>query len=1090
MKICPKCKGVCRDAAMVCSGCGHEVTSTNLVDGDNLVGLRLADKYELAEYLGEGAMGWVYKGTHMTLENSVAVKIMKPQVRPDENRAARFKREAKAASRLNHPHIISVIDFGETPSGLLYIVTEFLRGVPLTELLHHEEPINFKRAVRIMSQILSALEESHNGNVVHRDLKPDNIMVSQLRGGEDFVKVLDFGIAQILDQDSQKLTQQGQLFGTPDYMAPEQVRTQEITAAADIYAAGIILFEMLTGRLPFQAENLFDVLKAHLYSSPPRLAEVVPELNYSEQLQTLIDKALEKDPQNRFACAGDFRRALRKAARLTTIGTKACPKCNQSVETSVQFCSHCGHRLHAPKEGKKSLATADTQYAVDDQKKSVPSDSQPTLDRLWSSLAVKLPLMNRKEERKILRSLIEEKLSAVQLVGTVGMGKTALAANTAREAASLGFQVHWVEPHSSNLPVSWEPVRQAVASVLSISRSPTEAELRDTIASNEGLIREYQGLSELFGYQNPLRKTSPLTRRDETIASAWKTILHKTDTPQLIVFEDIDLYDEPSRLFVERLAKTRGQGSRLLIVITSTVPLLESIPSMKTIDLKPLDRQTVDILVNELFNRPTDSWGGMMSNMAASSKGHPLWLEQALALATESGTESNQELPDLILTRLSRLPSDAQQILQALAVIGMEGKAKDVAFLLEKESLNETAVQLLSLRGFLVQEDDIDPSTAKPDKTGPKELPGHKVLPVLKLRFSHPFIVSIIRESLPAEVRSFYNRRFVQLFDSRSVPAVCKAYHFLSAGMEQDAFQCYETAGDDAFDHFDAQGAISFYRQALDIARWRLLLSEDDIRYITLNAKLGKAMSAAGDLNGALIVLKHGAGNSSFYPEIKIDITRSLAKVLMSQGYPAKAIAALRQAIGDAIMHGDAEVLTDLYLELGELLVLSGDTVQALEELNEGQDLVTAGEGPMVSKAPKNLWLLLVKISELRSSQSSDLSNLKTAMETASAALIQAERISDSTGIAGAHILLAELHRKASIDEKIDHHISQALKTLRTIGDRKGQVRCLLLAASRKNSGDSEAYREEAYQLAWEIGWPDGMKHATERTLIQTNEVA
>lgn len=1087
---------MCRDTDRVCPKCRHEVNSSNLVDGDNLVGLRLADKYELVEFLGEGAMGWVYRGTHLALESSVAVKIMKPQVRPDENRSARFKREARAASRLNNPHIISVIDFGETPSGLLYLVTEYLRGEALTDLLHKEELLAFKRAVRILSQILSALEESHNCGVVHRDLKPDNIMVSQLRGGEDFVKVLDFGIAQIQDKETQKLTQQGQLFGTPDYMAPEQVRTQEITGAADLYAAGVILFEMLTGRLPFQAESLFDVLKDHLYTAPPKLSEVAPEMVYPTQLQEMLDKALEKEPKKRFANAGEFRRALRKAARLTTGEAKPCPRCNQLVEKKVQFCPHCGHRLQAPKKQKpkRSMATAVTQYAMDNDegKPSEPrplSDSQPTLDRLWSSLTVRLPLVDRKEERTALKELLEGHLAVVQLVGTVGMGKTALARYTAREARSLGLPVHWVEPHKSLLPVSWAPVRQTVASVLGLSSEPTEADLRSVVGTHEDLIREYHGLSELFGHGGPLQQADATTRRDETIASAWKTVLSKTATPRLIVFEDIDLYDTPSRLFVERLSKNRGQGSNLAMVVTSTVPILESSPKTATLELKPLDNRTVSVLIGELFSRPTDSWGGIMSTLVSSSQGNPLWLEQALALASESGTESDQALPDLVSTRLSRLPSKSQQILQALAVLGMESTINDVAFLIGETSLDEASLHLLSLRGFLLPPGDSEPSPSPPDRTGPEDVEEVEYPTSEALKFTHPFLVPIIRETLPAEVRLEYNKRCAQLYEAQSVAPEQLARHLLEAGRENDALRQYEIAGDEALRYSDAFGAIEHYRKAVDIARWNLLMSEDDPSYLTLNAKLGESMNAAGDFKGAHVVLKYAVSNSAVHPENGAKIRRFLSKVLVSEGRPAKAVETLRSAIGDAILQGDAEVLTEMYLELADLLVHSGDKTQALQELKEGLDMVTLGQGPMSASGPQNLWKMLLRMAEIQNTSSTNAAGIQSALKTASSALHQAERVSSPLGMARTHLLLAELAHKAERSDEVDPHLHAALKTLRHLGDRRGQAECLLRAATHGKNGKARAYIQEAYQLAWEIGWTEGMKRAGAQS-SQSDQVA
>jgi serine/threonine-protein kinase len=1081
---------MCKDTDRVCPQCGQEVTASNLVDGDNLVGLRLADKYELTEFLGEGAMGWVYRGTHLALQSSVAVKIMKPQIRPDEQRAARFKREARAASRLNHPHIISVIDFGETPSGLLYLVTEFLRGKSLSDVMSQEGPLEFKRIVRLMGQILSALEESHNCGVVHRDLKPDNIMVSVLRGGDDFVKVLDFGIAQIQEKNSQKLTQQGQLFGTPDYMAPEQIRSQEVTGAADIYATGVMLFELLTGQLPFTAENLFDVLKDHLYTAVPKLDEIIPEQNYPPQLQKILDRALAKDPEKRFDDPGEFRRALKKAAKLTTGAARPCPRCNQLVSRKVQFCPHCGQRLQAPRpKPERSIATAETQYDLTEEaRQSYPStDSQPTLDRLWSSLTVRLPLVDRQQERKTIHKLLEEQIKTVQLVGTVGTGKTALAQVAAREAQKSGLPVHWIDPHPSLLPVPFAPVRAAICAVLGLPDKPTRKKLLETIAARPSIQSERAGLLALFGFESALGESSASVRRNEAIAAAWKVVLLTCEEPKLIVFEDLDLFDGPSRLFIQRLAHNRGQGAHLCLLVTSTVPFLEKSADLVTCELSPLPERSVSLLVNELFSRPTDSWGGVMSSLVRASKGNPLWLEQALALATESGTESDQALPDLFATRLSRLPSAAQQALQALAVFGIEATLDDIGHLLESP-LTEETLQLLSLRGFLLPHGEAEASV--PKTTRPASQPDHKTLGHQSLKFSHPFMVPLIRELLPAEVRQKLNAQAAEWLAPQNHPPSVLAHLFFEGSQYHQAIDQLLHAGRRALDYCDASGAIGFLRRSVDIARWKLLIAEDDPLYIELNYRLGEAMYAAGDYRGAQVVLRYAESYSGANPRLASQIKRLLAKVLVAHGKPVKGVDTLRQAVGDAILGGDADVLAEMYLELGELLVHSNDTPQALKELVEGLDLVTAGQGPSCQDGPKLLWKMLARMAEYKGRLEHTAEGLERAVSLAEAALKAAHNIKSAVGVATSHMLLADLLHRVAKPKDAQKNIQAAMDAASDIGDRKLVAACALKAAQySEDDTHAASLFQKAYQLAWEIGWQEGMKIAGEKKL-QNNQVA
>jgi tRNA A-37 threonylcarbamoyl transferase component Bud32 len=293
---------------------------------DPLVGLVVGGRFQIEDLIGQGGMGKVYRARHLALERTVVLKMLKPQLLEDPTLVGRFEREAKAASRLNHPNVIQVLDFGRLENdGTLYIVMEYVQGKDLRLVLRDEWPLAEERLCDIMAQVCSALGEAHVNNVIHRDLKPENIMVEARRDQPDHVKVLDFGIAKILDSDVSGLTRHDVVCGTPQYMAPEQATGSALDERSDVYALGVILYQMATGHLPFDGANSMEVLTRHVNESPIPPRQRQPDAPISEPMERLILRALEKDPAKRPQTAEQFREALlavpaqaRAAARAAT----------------------------------------------------------------------------------------------------------------------------------------------------------------------------------------------------------------------------------------------------------------------------------------------------------------------------------------------------------------------------------------------------------------------------------------------------------------------------------------------------------------------------------------------------------------------------------------------------------------------------------------------------------------------------------------------------------------------------------------------------------------------------------------------------
>ncbi|HET6972517.1 MAG TPA: protein kinase, partial [Pyrinomonadaceae bacterium] len=315
MKKCPKCGVEYPDTTTLCPADGIALEK----DPDSLVGATLAGKYRIDARLNEGGMGTVYRGTHVLMDKTVAIKVLRPSLAADEKIVARFSREARAASRISHPNAISVTDFGEDESGHVFLVMEFLSGKTLKQLIRDEGPLPLARVVDITRQVADALNAAHEQGVVHRDLKSDNIMLVDTMGG-DHAKVLDFGIAKINEPDGNPvdtgLTAPNLVIGTPQYMSPEQCSQDgEIDARSDIYSLGVILFEMLVGHVPFSGDSPTMVMMKHLQEPVPSVLEERSDLPAS--VARVVARAMAKVRDNRYQTVAELIEDLTIAAGMT-----------------------------------------------------------------------------------------------------------------------------------------------------------------------------------------------------------------------------------------------------------------------------------------------------------------------------------------------------------------------------------------------------------------------------------------------------------------------------------------------------------------------------------------------------------------------------------------------------------------------------------------------------------------------------------------------------------------------------------------------------------------------------------------------------
>ena len=259
----------------------------------------LNGQFQILQKIGSGGMGSVYKALQPAMNRMVAVKILHPKLANRKDLVSRFRREARAMSHLTHPNTVKVYLYGELEDGSLYIVMEYLEGKNLNQTVRAEGPMSLERGVPILIQACHALEEAHRAGIIHRDLKPENIFLSQQGGMKDYAKVLDFGLAKVTEREMRPgsviLTQEGMVFGTPEFMSPEQAQGKALTPASDIYSLAIILYEVLTGKLPFEAKNPMEYIQGRTF--PPLL-------------WTVLEKALAKRSEERYASGAEFAHAL------------------------------------------------------------------------------------------------------------------------------------------------------------------------------------------------------------------------------------------------------------------------------------------------------------------------------------------------------------------------------------------------------------------------------------------------------------------------------------------------------------------------------------------------------------------------------------------------------------------------------------------------------------------------------------------------------------------------------------------------------------------------------------------------------------
>ncbi len=516
-------------------------TSAASSANDPRIGSKLADRYRIIAPLGEGGMGTVYRGVHEALRRPVAIKFLQQKIHNNKEMVARFEREAVTAANLRHPNIADAIDYGTLPDGTLFLVMELVDGMPLRKLIVPGQGLPAERALRILEQMAAALDLAHSMGIVHRDLKPENVLVFDRGSERDVVKIIDFGIARInsatFNTNPTALTQAGAIFGTPQYMAPEQVMGQPVDGKADQYAVGVIAFEMLTGTQPFTGDNFAELVMKHVGAPAPLSSERAG--NVPPAMDAAIARMMAKLPDERYPSVTAAFRAMTSTEDVPLVSLSAIPA-PKSTSTVV---------MHTTNIPTSVPATTNQQVAF-------AATIMPGEENLQSRTLPSATFDPPNPKKKKLQVIISGLVGLLVLVGIIGISKCSSSSNPAVREAIAQWENHKYSSAASALrtalradpeaandpnlaqaladtvrdPLAWREF-DSLMETTALGQSPVIAEkLADTATTDEKEVRDpaldlLRGRHELL----PKEKRARVSFRDADNCTALVNALSALD---------------------------------------------------------------------------------------------------------------------------------------------------------------------------------------------------------------------------------------------------------------------------------------------------------------------------------------------------------------------------------------------------------------------------------------------------------------------------------------------------------------------------------------------------------------------------------
>lgn len=919
---CPQCAHVSSDEHKFCAVCGFPIGELVSQQDDPVIGKTLNGGFQILELIGVGGMGRVYRAEQKVLGRTVAVKVIHPHLSGDESASARFITEARAISRLNHPNSVSIIDFGKK-DGQLYIVMEFLRGRDLARVAYEDGPLAFPRIIDVLVQVLAALAEAHHLGIIHRDLKPENIVLQPLRTGGDFVKVVDFGLAKIKEANAGPgITMPGIVCGTPDYMAPEQGRGDPLDGRIDLYACGVILYQLLTGRLPYEAESPTRVVLMHMTMPLPNPAQLAPERNIPPALIEVTRKALEKEASNRYQTAAEFADGLRRALALirgdvfvppppASEPGMACPKCGAQVARQQKFCGECGTRVAAAQQASRSPSKANAHAASGSRYASVRSPSGGRQQRSPSPITLPLPFVARQEDIAWLDSIrqsLDTNPPVVRLVGESGYGKSRLLREFAKIAAKKGDLVIELGPDPWRVGVGCYALRRAIVRLADL---PEGGGNPDDWLSATPEVK--QGLADVFekGESRPapsiqLWSKPPLgtlssddRRLMASSALRWALMRAQQKDPKrriLIVVDDLHELDGSSQNAFADLTGDPPDAAFLLIAAHSGDFICEW--QGEYLELPGLPLEVAQSLAK--CHLPFISERGDEDRSVP-----PLYVEQLIRFNMEGGSDPPNGTADLVALRIERLPQEARRILQGIAVMGDAADRPALNRLFPDIKNADEILKTLLDSGFVEELAAVD------------EIAGKGRSHARWLRTAHPLIREITLAMMPAAVRRQLHAKapFDEQGEPLPLPLEVQAIHAYHAQSSFEALMLLEQVADRARARGDQQSCVNALRRGLELSRLELVrgeLDDPERAAFIFSRKLGEALALAGQFQDAEGVLREALDWTEPSGRERALVLGTLAYVANQRGRAQEASTFLHEAMAIARQSAASELLSSL----------------------------------------------------------------------------------------------------------------------------------------------------------------------------------
>jgi serine/threonine protein kinase len=848
--VCFAC-GQTLELGRYCPECGAEQVARPNPE-DPLLGRVIAERYEIIELVNVGGMGSVYRARHRALDRPVAIKFIHPHLLTAEDVVTRFMIEAQTASRINHPNVVSIYDFGRTSTedgGRPFLVMELVAGADLATVSQREGLLPIPRILRILREVLLALAEAHRVGVVHRDVKPENIVLEPRKGGES-VKVVDFGIA-LRARTGRRVTEEGRVMGTPVYMAPEQATGETVGPSADLYAAGVILFQLLTGHLPFDGPDADSILAQHRGAPRVDPRVVAPMRGIGEPLAQLSRRAIDVDPKLRWASADDFIAALDEVALAT--GAIPTPRSSQSS---------LFHAVPATLPSARAT-TASSELDPYGVIEPPPPTRPPHLagrdeELAWLDAQVLAPPASR----------------IIALWGHEGSGRSALVSCLASLARARGDVAHVLvgPPHPFD-ELSYRGLRTLVATLL-------PERTMESLGAGEGPGDELTrtGLREIFAPRLGRVTGEPHdVRRRAVAALAWAVADASSRAERLLIcLDDIDSFDRLSqRTFGDYLALGPAQGA-VFVVTSERSPETWLHASARSMELAGIPGDAAAALANE-------------PALAECDGIEPLFAMEARRFRATYGAEPlPRNLGELVLARLRALPRFALDVLEALAVLG-RGRTAELSRLLSRPNDVPASLSFLESQGLVRCRGGL-------------------------WETSHRLHARLAKSLAPRGVLEERHARAAELLAENGSSLELSAYHSVRGRPDFASYLLIDDCARLRLEHGDEDGAIAMLWDGLHAAHREALLGEPDATdaWIAFGKKLGAALLNASRGDEAMGVLNEVLDQAGAEDLERARVLAQLGDVAAHRNRHAMALSRRREALGIALRLGDATLVNTL----------------------------------------------------------------------------------------------------------------------------------------------------------------------------------